>query len=397
MSVKVIFIPNILEDIKVEGFFSPGNLGNILNEFYLLRKADYPNLIKTRVRIEEKKLDGEDWELIPPTKWIDYKVEDNTELRIIPSYGRGSSGTQSIIGMILFIAGAVIPGAWPLMVSGALMMISAGIAAGASTPSFGKGPDLAETSPTYSWEDQPNQTDPGLPVPIIYGTHRITPHLINAYIDQTIEFIWNLQYNSSTPISIQYSYGENLFLTETAAVQGLAFTINNPNAIYNYTSEGGSMYQDPCNFKIKYAKVGDSYTEYGRVVVPGMVNAPEGTVANLYVQIKDLPIGQYYIRLINLGTSNPTMQYWSSVEEARKTTIRNEVDTQYIYMLYGVGEGQIESISDIEINGTKLDSFAEKPEYWVRLGTNCKPADNCATATIPHDPLLCNKVSIPYF
>ena len=410
MSVKVIFISNILEDIKVEGFFSPGSLGNILNEFYLLRKADYPNLIKTKVRIEKKKPDSEDWELIPPTEWIDYKVEDNAELRIIPSYTGGGGSWGTIIGAILFVAGVAVVAytGWTgagaaigkyMMFYGASLMIGTALSYTGGSPVFGAGPDLASTSATYSWEDQPNQTDPGLPVPIIYGTHRVTPHLINAYIDQTMEFIWNLQYNSSSPTTVIQTGGVNVFTTETATVQGLAFTISNPNSIYTYEVEGGSSYQDPCDFKIEYAKVGDSYTEYGTVVVPGLVNAPgyPASSGNLYIQIKDLPEGQYYIRLTNLGTSSPTSQYWSSVEEARKTTVRNEVDTQYLYMLYGVCEGQIESISDIEINGTKLDSFSEKPEYWIRLGTNHKPADNCATATIPHDPTLCNKTPIPYF
>ncbi len=405
MSVKVIFIPNMLEDIKVEGFFSPGSLGNILNEFYLLRKADYPNLIKTKVRIEKKKPDSEDWELIPPTEWIDYKVEDNVELRIIPSYTGGGGSWGTIIGAILFVAGVAVgvfggPAGWAwggkMMVMGAMMVIGTALAY-TGTPIFGAGPDLASTSPTYSWEDQPNQTDPGLPVPIIYGTHRITPHLINAYIDQSLGFIWNLASSSSTPTSISTGSGINVFRTETDQIRGIGFKITNPNLTYVYNTESPYSYGDPCNFKIEYAKVGDGYTVYGTVTVPAGVDRIGGGTGILDIQINDLPIGQYNIRLTNLGTSNLDQQYWSEVKEYRQATINQEVDTQYLYLLYGVCEGQIESISDIEINGTKLDSFSEKPEYWVRLGTNHKPADNCATATIPHDPTLCNKTPIPYF
>ncbi len=196
MSVKLTFIPNILEDEKIEGFFSPGILGDILKEFFLLNKVAYPKLAKTKIRIEEKSLDGEDWELIPPTEWVDHKVEDESELRIIPSYGQigGGGPWTTIVGAIIFAIG-VYAGFNPYLMSiGASMMIGGVIALAAGFPAFGSGPDLAETSSTYSWEDQPNQTDPSLPVPIIYGTHRITPHLINAYIDQFIEFIWNLQY-----------------------------------------------------------------------------------------------------------------------------------------------------------------------------------------------------------
>ncbi len=409
MSVKLTFIPNIIEDTKIEGLFSPGLLQDILKEFYLLRKNDYPNLIKTKVRIEKKKLDSEDWDLIPPIEWIDYKIEDNTELRIIPSYTGGGGSFGTIMGAILFVAGvavfALVPGGQAagayMMLTGASMVIGTALSYTGS-PVFGTGPDLASTSSTYSWEDQPNQTDPGLPVPIIYGTHRVTPHLINAYIDQTIEFIWNLQYNSSTPTTVVQAGGINVFTTETALVQGLSFILNNPNANYSYDGEGASTYQDPCDFKIEYAKSGDSYTEYGKVTIPGLSYAPGlGIVGELHVQIKDLPIGQYNIRLTNLGTSNFTMKYWSSVEEGRKTTIRSEGDTQYLYMLYGVCEGQIESICDLEVNGTRLDSFEEKPEYWVRLGTNDLAGtidDYCENlATIPHDPLLCNKVPISYF
>ncbi len=413
MPVKLIFIPNILEDKKIEGFFSPGLLGEILKEFFLLHKTTYPKLAKTKIRIEEKSLDSENWELIPPTEWIDHKVEDESELRLIPSFGNtGSWGP--VIGIILTVVGIATQQYY--MAASGILMIVGSIVTSLNPPYVTPPKNTLDESPTYSWEDQVNQTDPGLPVPIIYGTHRVTPHLINVFAEQSnIEFIWNIYFDLwLNQTVVTQAGGVNVFTTERS-VLCLNFTITNPNSTYAYSTENPMLFQDPCDFKIEYAKIGDSYTEYGTVTVPGnhweqLYNSESGDpqpfpYGKLIVQFKDLPEGQYNIRLINLGTAQPTIQYWSLVEEGVKTSIRNEVDTQYLYLLYGVGEGQVESISDVRINETKIDDFADVPQYWVRLGTNDIAGttdDYCSGvaaihATIPHDPLLCNKTPIPYF
>ena len=50
------------------------------------------------------------------------------------------------------------------------------------TPSFGTGEGLDEGSPTYGWDGIQTMQDVGIPIPIVYGEHRVGGNIINQFI-----------------------------------------------------------------------------------------------------------------------------------------------------------------------------------------------------------------------
>jgi len=124
---------------------------------------------------------------------------------------QGGGGGKNILSMVAMIAvavfapqlayqlGTLVMGGAPLtavtaavfttgvMVAGALLVNAV---FGAAIPTSSLNMDSFENSVTYSWDESFNQFKQGIPVPKVYGTHKITPPLISKYI----ETIDNKQY-----------------------------------------------------------------------------------------------------------------------------------------------------------------------------------------------------------
>lgn len=146
-------------------------------------------------------------------EYFDIEEGDIVNVMIVPQGGGG--GGKSVIAMVAMIAVAVIApyaaaaitGYTGTMSMGAMyaasaygtMALTAGITIagallvnavlGGQTNLTASTSDLS-SSTTYSWDESYNKIQQGLPVPKVYGTHKITPPMIAKYI----ETIDNKQY-----------------------------------------------------------------------------------------------------------------------------------------------------------------------------------------------------------
>lgn len=130
---------------------------------------------------------------------------------------QGGGGGKSILGTIAMIAVAVfapqlamstgvfgaegalagyglgLTGFTGSLVAGGIMLAGSlliNAVFGAAIPTSSLNMDSFENSVTYSWDESYNQFKQGIPVPKVFGTHKITPPLISKYI----ETIGNKQY-----------------------------------------------------------------------------------------------------------------------------------------------------------------------------------------------------------
>lgn len=137
---------------------------------------------------------------------FDIKHGDIINVVFIPMGGGG--GGKSIISLVAIIGLAVVaPYATASLIGGLGIEVSAmgfyALQAGVmvagsllinsvlspSTPSLSLNDNLS-TSTTYSWDESYNKFQQGLSIPKVFGTHKVTPHLISKYI----ETIDNKQY-----------------------------------------------------------------------------------------------------------------------------------------------------------------------------------------------------------
>jgi len=373
--IDLKYFPVSLEGFYISGSLAPRSLLAGLTEFGEGHRLDCPDFLTRRLTIE---VNGE---IIEPARWIEVDLKDGDVVVISPDIGR-----QGLGGVIMAVAGIALVVAAPYLAPylgvtvagmrtfGTMVAISGTLSAGLSlltpdpsTPSFGLvGQDLAAGSPTYSAEMQVNPTDPGLPVPIIYGTHKVTPHLINAFLTQDLNIIWNYVFQDDTASSQSAQGWINVFAVTKTGI-GIQFRLRNPQPWVG--SEGEYTMQAGCAFKIEYAQVGTENWAIWREIfwVPG-------AYAHYYqdtIQIQELAEQQWKVRVTNVsqaGSQGDT--WWSELKVKAKSDIHDAEDTQHLYLLYGICEGEIDGISGIEINDRPIANFAKQPEIWTRPGTN---------------------------
>lgn len=130
---------------------------------------------------------------------FDIKEGDIINVVFIPQGGKG--GGKSVISLVAMIGLAVFApqlaanfiGMSGLQVSAmgfyaiqAGIMVAGGLLVnavlGTNTPTSSLNSDLS-TSTTYSWDSSYNKFTQGIPVPMVFGTHKITPPLISKYIE----------------------------------------------------------------------------------------------------------------------------------------------------------------------------------------------------------------------
>lgn len=170
-------------------------------------------------------------------------------------------------------------------------------------PTFEGMPQGVANSPTYSWDVEPNRLGEGLPVPVIYGEHRITPPLIARHVetcenkqylnllyliaDHYVDEIKDIEINntpedyfegvdvitrpgdvkqevvqffgdtrSDVPVRIKLSSEWVTRRTVGNGVQGFGVGIYCPNGLGYYTDQGGV---DPLcvQVEMQYRRVGD--------------------------------------------------------------------------------------------------------------------------------------------
>ena len=232
------------------------------------------------------------------------------------------------------------------MVGIGMGMMAYGIAMNATTP---------ETSVTYDWSGAKNYSKEGGCWPVLYGTMRVTPPLLNKYIatndnEQTINLLYGVAdhvCDSLTSVEINQSpstYFDSVSLTtdrlgSTSQVvipqfsdtmpdievgvkltgsyitrrtignelNALGFEISMPAGLY-HVADDGSLENYTVTFTIEYKLVADSvYTKWQDVTL----NESSSSAIRKYYRLDNLTPGQYDIRVKFVDVPQSTTRYSS--------------------------------------------------------------------------------------
>ena len=167
------------ETIEVKGDSLRAVLESLLN--------DYPQLHVFLVADNGKEADKTSFKLngeyITDVKEIHRKVSSGDVLEVGCDVPYGENGAGKIIaGVIIAVVGAVYQ--QPYLVGFGISLALGGVgelvAGQPSLPTFDSG---TNTSSTYTFSGIRNTTVLGTPIGIVYGTHRVGGHILNAYND----------------------------------------------------------------------------------------------------------------------------------------------------------------------------------------------------------------------
>ncbi len=86
----------------------------------------------------------------------------------------GATGWAAVAGYAAGMAVAI---------AGGLLVTSLFPASAATDSLTSTSSDLSSSSATYGWDVATNPVEEGIPVPVLYGTHRVTPPLIGKYVE----------------------------------------------------------------------------------------------------------------------------------------------------------------------------------------------------------------------
>jgi len=279
-------------------------------------------------------------------------------------------------------------------------------------PSFSFGDDPFSASPTYAWDGIQNNTSQDMPVPIIYGQHRTGGTIISAFVEGEHQLDWSWQ--SITLLNETHSGFVNEFRTadivKEIRLQLTPYPLEATGAPAHYTyrwiakynrvqsrvkkvyhnghfyklellSESalrGNYHFYLAGYKVEYKPIDAAdYNVYDPIYIP----YDEQYLRwgnNLKCEIKNLEPAQYDVRITLLDGDKITnapqdTQYYSNVEGLTQVPSKTKPDLSYLNVLIAVSEGEIDSITNIEINDTPIEYFAEgevQPRVDVRLGTN---------------------------
>ncbi len=393
--VRFYYVPNILEDKgRIERFYPAGRrVVDYVRDFCREQKIPFSR-DKYRI-IVDGKVESNLTKQVKDGQEIILVVEIKEPFSLIATAGSILAAAASYLGW----AGIWVKIGLALMIGGS---IGAYLAYKPKKPSFGTiGGDAFESSPTYGWDGIQMTRDVGIPIPIVYGEHRIGGNLINVYIDEEVQYdtVW-VDDNGTNVTASGY---ENQFRTSQTEVYGIKFEITPIRAVTYYGSGGAEGYKyvdhryesgdvkSPGRywypaFKIYYKKATDTdWTYWGKVggffrehskyggYAPGVNQA-----GNYVVQINELEAAQYDVRIVldtsgfNASYMPPSdTQYWSNMDVKVKQPSQNLPEKQYLNMLVALCEGPIEEIRDIKINGNPIENFMEgenRVEYFIRLG-----------------------------
>jgi len=169
------------ETIEVKGDSLRAVLESLLN--------DYPQLHVFLVADNGKEADKTSFKLngeyITDVKEIHRKVSSEDILEVGCDVPYGENGVGKIIaGVVIAVVGGYLSGWNPYVVGFGISLALGGvgelIAGQPLLPTFDSG---SNTSATYTFSGIKNTTVLGTPIGIVYGTHRIGGHILNAYND----------------------------------------------------------------------------------------------------------------------------------------------------------------------------------------------------------------------
>ena len=164
--ITIKYIPNILNNKERLIKELPFSRKNTAKKYLLASGFDY---IDKRIILSGKVIED-----------LDCYVDNNEELLILPK-------TEAGIGAAIWIAFVAIKAfvtAYAFWIKLTLFLASVGYAIYSARqkprmPSFG---NTEDQSPTYGWDGVTTTQDVGIPVPIVYGEHKVGGNIINAFV-----------------------------------------------------------------------------------------------------------------------------------------------------------------------------------------------------------------------
>jgi len=197
-NIRIVWIPNQLsKDGRIEKFFGYEN-GKTLSQYLDDTGFDYKK--KGIVLLSSQKGRIDDPVTYVPQSGEEVLVMPDVRDPISMALGIGWALTASItasmsIGTMISVAYTV--GA--LVMVGALAVVGYAIFSAfqkPKSPSFGAfggvaGGSMDEASPTYGWDGVRTIMDVGVPIGVVYGTHKVGGNIINQYVynDGTKEYL----------------------------------------------------------------------------------------------------------------------------------------------------------------------------------------------------------------
>jgi len=263
--------------------------------------------------------------------------------------------------------------------------------------------DRSTDSATYSWNGIRNETSPDAVLPVIYGEHRVGGPFLSIFTET------GKQYESSwrtLSLSNESQSGfVNTFRT-VDSVKGFNITLNkycvreSTYPSYNYPKIGhwftgqntsATLYHlkicevyfgwYALDYKIEIKKTSSpDYTDYYPIWFAPYENSANIAFSSVRLQsdnsVISLPLDFYDVRITALGDNiidaPANIKFYSSVTGLRYLPSETLTDLNYLNTLIGF-EGEIEGISNIEINKNALSNYYSEntmPIPHFRAGQN---------------------------
>lgn len=362
------FKPIESQDTKYIDCLQPVSLQEIIRNYY---PAPLDTAFDVAVSVNGR--------LLPENTIIsDYEINpgDFVAFCAVPKGGGGGGGkdiARSVAMLALVVVTAFV---LPPLIEGPLLLMGAQIGtmvAGSllinallppSIPDI-EGFDTGDysNSPTYSWEPMSNLYQENIALPVLYGTHRVTPPCIGRYVSTDgdkqylnllyaiaghyIDSIDDIEINDTpidyySDIEVEKRYGEinqtaipffqdtfsdqaiNTPLTTSYttkqtlgnSVSSIGIGISLPQGLF-YVNNSGGLDQQSVAFQIQYRRVGYlTWQDYGEVTITEATNS----AVRRYYLISGLTPDQYEVR-IKLSSALPTgsryrnLTYWEYMQE----------------------------------------------------------------------------------
>lgn len=368
---------------------------------------------------------------------------------IIQGGGGGGGGGKNIMGTVAMIAVvvlAIVPFAFPALTGAVLFgsftaahLVSMGVLliggmlvnalfppALPSTSATGDySTSLEENSPTYAWSAVENWSEEGKPVPVLYGTMKITPYRIGRYVytdgdnqylsllflvaDHVVDSITAIKINDNPytyyddvtvetrlgaldqtaisyfedtrtdlPVQLYLSTGDYIeYEAAGNTTEGLGIGVTFPSGLY-YVNNAGNLVTESVTFTLEYRAVGDpSWLSFGAGSYT-VAEAQQSPVRRFY-EITSLSPDQYEIRAI-LTAQNASSS--RRVNDVMIEYVQTMVPEGFTYP--GASVAGVMALATKQISGSRprVTLIGTRSTVDVHNGTEwvTKPANNPAWA-----------------
>ncbi|MDD4873876.1 MAG: phage tail protein, partial [Dehalococcoidales bacterium] len=320
--------------------------------------------IKDYIKLSKWKVDG--WKVIVSGRRItnlDQPIENEDEIIFTPDVELEAIGAFLYWAFVTHWFTTLV-----VIATIASTVVSLMMAQGVRTPNFGTlGEGIDESSPTYGWDGIQTVHEVGVPVPIVYGEHKIGGNIINEYVstdgdknylnvllslcEGEIESISDIKINDQpianfSGITYETKYGtnaqttipnfEDLHETYSVAValnalnsnhiytstgidiEGFDVLLTLPNGLFQTDAGSGSIGSWAVTYKVEYKlHSGESYIDLGSFTI----SDKSRTVLRRTFSKRGLTPGQYDIRVTRTSAASSLDPVqtgdltWTSVDE----------------------------------------------------------------------------------